>query len=318
MLVSEAVSENSIPAIAKTVEVYLIGNEMDRIINHPDFEQKTNLNYKIKGGEIVAEQGGPPGATSGTKKRSPQSPASPPTPAEKDTEEKDKKATAKITVSDYKSISLEPTTITINVKDQPYRHIGIKVLPLRVESDVRLSHLILYDYHLNYFNAKIVSIGRSVMRFIWRMTDRWAKKLRIGELTPTGDPRKDVLMGRSGHKGPAFIVLNKSEDIDDVFLKNYKKLRRLSKMGWGNFIIADDINRIAYFCMEEFKGVCNVISYEMMYNKLGQLKVYESLEDAKKKSNSLFKVRQRFSKVIGEWIANDKLSKYSNLQERIK
>lgn len=382
MLVSQAVSENSIPAISKTVEIYIAGNKMGEVINNPNFEKAVNANYKIKGGKIIAtEQGGPPGSTGGTKgsggfgsggsggmasladylrkqqerindleseiSRLEKEVSSAKDEAaikrkrneledkklelqarkqdfeekkfEKDQKEKKlARATAKVTVSDYKSISLEPTTLTVDYKrgdEEIRRHIGIKVLPLRVKSEARLSQLIMNDLKLSSIQAQLVGLGRTVMRYVWRFIDRWARILRIGGLAPSGDPRRDVIMGRSGHSGQAFIVLNKNEDIDDYFVSDMAKIRKLSKLGWGNFIIADDVNRQAYFCFQTFKGVCNVISYEMMYNNLGQLRVYESLEDAKKKSSSLFKIKRRFSKVIGESLADRKLSEYLFLRE---
>jgi hypothetical protein len=384
MLVSQAISENSIPAIAKTVEIYIAGNKMGEVINNPNFEKAVNANYKIKSGKIIArEQGGPPGSEEGKGKKdseelkkevdklkeelekaqseleelkkskaderriwratqavekakvilqkrrqdfeerkyAEQQREKEAEKAEEKKKEEEKKlarASAKVTVSDYKSISLEPTTLTVDYKrgdEEIRRHIGIKVLPLRVKSEARLSHLIMNDIKLTSIQAQLVGLGRTVMRYVWRFIDRWARILRIGGLAPSGDPRRDVIMARSGHSGQAFIVMSKNEDIDDFFVSDMRKIRKLSKLGWGNFIIADDINRQAYFCFQAFKGVCNVISYEMMYNNLGQLKVYETLEDAKKKSSSLFKIKRRFSRVVGESLAEKRLSDYLFLRE---
>jgi hypothetical protein len=377
MLVSQAVSENSIPAIAKSLEIYIMGNEMSGILNDPNGQLRKH-GYKLVNGKIVkedvsiTEQGGPPGSTGGTKGGSQGGGGGGQTIAdylkqqhqkiqdleaevrrlekevttakdeatikrrkneledkklelqsrkqdledrkfaEEEKEKKIKKATSKVTARDYKAISVEPVYIDVEfqVGDEVLRRtIGIKVLPLRVQSDVKLSHLMLYDYKLRPLKAALVSIGRSVMRMVYRYINVWRKRLRIGLPTPSGDPRRDILMARTGFSEP-FVVLSKNEDFDDYFISNFSRIHRLSKMGWGNFIIADDINKQAYFCMKDFRGVCNVVSYAMMYNNVGQLKVYETLEDAKQKSSSLFKIPRKFSKVIGEWVAKNKLDKY--------
>ena len=117
------------------------------------------------------------------------------------------------------------------------------------------------------------------------------------------------------NSGKSFIVLSKQEDVDETFLDNIQKINRLFKMGWSNFVIADDIGRQAFFCMTKFRGMCTAVPYAMMYQYLGQSKAYESMEDAKKANSSIFKVGKSFSRVIGEWRTLNKLDKYSQLNE---
>jgi len=81
-------------------------------------------------------------------------------------------------------------------------------------------------------------------------------------------------------------------------------------MGWASFIIADDVNKMVYFCLKHMKGMCSMIQYSTMYNTLGHMKVYESLEDVRKSSASLFKVSKSEKKVFGESLADLKLSDY--------
>ena len=118
--------------------------------------------------------------------------------------------------------------------------------------------------------------------------------------------------------GDTYLILSKQEDIDDYFLDNVNRLNRLYKMGWGNFVVADDIARVAYFCMKDFRGLCNAVPYAMMYQYLGQSKAYESMEDAKKANSSIFKIGPRFTKLIGEWKVDQKLLKYIKLNEGSK
>ena len=345
MIVSQAVSENAIPAIAKTAELYLVSNKVHDIINDVEvkrFNKINKISMKIVGKKIVAKESVDltedfgedmiktgTGTKTKTKKKekidSPNitinMPAKPEKniDAEKEKREKQKheaaKASATVKMTDFKTISLEPTFIPVENIDKfgnvTRSMIGIKVLPLRVKSEAKLSALLFNDMKLNMINGMIVSFGRNALRFIYKFIDKWT--FRFGNKVLSGDPRRDILMG--SHDGKGFVVFSKIEDIDDSFLRNYSKINRLFKLGWGNIIIADEVNRSAYFCMAEYKGVCNALSYSMMYQNLGQLKVYETLEDAKRQSSSLFKIKKNFSKIIGESIADQKLIKYNSVSE---
>ena len=351
MLVSRAVSENSIPGIAKTIENYIIVNCQDMIINNADIKKQNKMFGKIsyKGGNLFIKESEdlleavPPGSSAGTKNKGTTTTIQQKTPTNKSDEEKAyykektiqlkkqasqdqaekaaKKAKTDVKLGDAKSISLEPTYITVEKSDKygnkSAAFIGIKVIPIRVKSDVKLSHLLLYDTKLKALTAGTLMFGRFVMKKAYGLFDRWTHRLKLGGLTPSGDPRRDIIMGRTGMgKGSeTFIVLSKQEDVDEIFLDNIQKINRLFSMGWGNFIIADDIGRSAYFCMKKFRGMCSVIPYAMMYQYLGQSKAYETMEDAKKASSSIFKLGKRFSKVLGEWRATNKLYKYSQLNE---
>jgi len=233
---------------------------------------------------------------------------------EEELKQQETKATAKITTSDFKSISLEPTYMYVDIIEKSggvrREFVGIKVIPYRVKSRIKLSRLILHDVQLKSINAAMVSFGRKITRWFWSLYDKWTGRLLKGGLTVSGDPRRDIVMARTGQRGMGIIVLDKNEDIDERFLQNFSKLNRLFKMGWNNIIVTDDVTRTAYFCMQAYKGVCNAISYAMMYNQLGQLKVYDSLEDAKRQNSSLFKISTRASKVFSEWVTEYRLAKY--------
>jgi len=244
--------------------------------------------------------------------------------AKEKAEEKEKlarSAKAEVRVQDMKSISLEPTymEITVTRKDGSTGRdfLGVKVVPIRVKSDVKLSHLLLYDTKVNALFAVSLALGRKIMRKFWSFFDKWTHRLRIGGLTASGDPRRDIIMGRTGmgDKSRTFIVLSKQEDVDEFFIDNIQKINRLYKMGWDNFVIADDIARVAWFCTKEFKGMCSSVPYAMMYQYLGQSKAYETMEDAKKANSSIFKISKRFSRIIGECKTELLLYKYSQLSE---
>jgi len=230
-------------------------------------------------------------------------------------------AKAEVKIQDMKSINLEPTYMEITTTDRRGStrrdFLGVKVVPIRVKSDVKLSHLLLYDAKVNALFAVSLAMGRKLMKKFWSFFDKWTHRLRIGGLTASGDPRRDIIMGRTGmgDKSRTFIVLSKQEDVDEFFIDNIQKINRLYKMGWDNFVIADDIARVAWFCTKEFRGMCSSVPYAMMYQYLGQSKAYETMEDAKKANSSIFKISKKFSRIIGECKAEILFDKYSQLSE---
>lgn len=211
--------------------------------------------------------------------------------------------------AETKTLSLEPTYVQVETEDGQTL-IGVKVVPMRVSSDAKLSYLILSDLKLGFIKSGFISVGRKILRWVYSFTR--------GAQSPTGDPRKDIIMDKTGLKGNAFVVLDKHHDIDEALVNQPKALQKLFGLSWGNIVIVDDIQRQAAFCMKKFKGICNIIPYTMMYQSLGQKDVYEDLEDARKKSGSLFKYRKSVTKVIGEQIAENKMSDYYFLREDLK
>lgn len=394
MLISKTVSENIIPALTKTVEQYIITYGMDDVISHP--ERKRNVNFKIKGNQIIAQELRikPPGSSPGTKKTTSKrdqvgTRALPPPPEtekerrerereerekekyerekaadierqrlarEKEKREKEKaelerekyktqlqkdeeerkrrakeekreeekrkaqKASAKVVATDARGIQLEPTYITVEVrKGDEVRNefIGVKVIPMRAKSDARLADMLMTDYHMRAFRALLVAQGRKVLRGSFsRLFGRWTRRVGSAGVV-TGDPRDDVILAKTGFEGDTFVAVQR-DDLDDDFFSSPAKIKRLFSLGWSNIIVLDDVNRIAYFCMRKFRGTCSQLSYYMMYQNLGQLKVYETLEDAKRQSSSLFKRRgPKLTKLVGECYCSSLLKKYSNFDEEI-
>ena len=294
MLVSRAVSDKAVPAIAKALELYLIVHKQDEILRRAN---------ALAGG--VSEQYRP--YRPGTKDKSVQVPKEIPKASRKDyidaeyeevpsrgkVETSAKKAKVEISSRDLRTLSLEPTFITIKGVFGD-RLVGVKVVPTRVRSDVKLSELIAHDISLRWLNAKLVKLGRSVLRRVYQISSKWK-----GE-TISGVPRHDLILGRTGLKGRTFIVLSKNYDIDENILNQASKIKRLISLGWNNLVIADDVNRIVYFCMKEFKGICSSISYASLYQHVGHMKVYESIEAAEKNSSSLFRIKKPLVTAISE------------------
>ena len=357
MIVSNAVSENTLPALSKMLEQYILIYMHDDLINFLNKNrslQPTNaqLRYKIKGKKIVGEsidlseaEWDDIDADPGTGKESPEERerrrakrVDDPDEAEKQAyeiedettkratdkeklragtaknkreeekyaKEKAQGATVDVKVGSDRTITLEPTWMTINTTDHGTQMMGIKVVPYRVNSDAKLSHLLMHDIKINMIHALTLRLGRIIM----------GKLLRLVYKGPvSGDPKKDIIYRTTGQKGETFVVLERNHDVDEYFLKNIKKINRLFKLGWGNFVIADDALQMAHFCMRASKGICQGLSYRMMYKTLGQSGVYEDLEDIRKQNSSLFKMKRvRFSKLLGESNAENKLINYQERQ----
>jgi len=234
--------------------------------------------------------------------------------------EKAQKASAKITSTDARGIQLEPTYITAEVRKGDISRtefIGVKVIPMRAKSDARLADMLMTDYHMRAFRALLISQGRKVLRgSVLRLLGRWTKRIGSAGVV-TGDPRSDVILAKTGFEGDTFVAVQR-DDLDEDFFSNPARIKRLFAMGWSNIIVLDDVNRIAYFCMKKFRGTCSQLSYYMMYQNLGQLKVYETLEDAKRQSSSLFKRKgPKLTKLVGECYCSSLLKKYSSFNEDI-
>ena len=73
-------------------------------------------------------------------------------------------------------------------------------------------------------------------------------------------------------------------------------------IGWNSFILADETNKRAIFCMEEFHGLCSSVPYQFMYSSLGSehSKVYENLEDVRKSMSPIFRTSINLAKLAGK------------------
>ena len=272
-------------------------NERDRLENEIEkvTQQKKKYELDVKNLEI-------------TKKRA---------EVDKDKWETQKKST-KVDVGpvDMQSIGLHPTytKVDIQTSDGNTRTelIGIKVVPFFIKSDAELVHMMLYDKQVSKIRKKVIMAGRKTIRKIRSMGDYLWSGVPVfggGKPSPTGDVRQDVLMQRTVFEKRIFALINRV-DLDDKFFQNANRINRLYSQGWCSFIIADDVNKSAAFCMKHMKGMCSIINYSMIYNTLGHLKVYESLEDAKRTASSLFKVSKSEKKIFGESMADVKLAKH--------
>jgi hypothetical protein len=332
MIVSNTISPTIVPAIAKALERFVLIYKLNDITEDlgyalPNVRNVTTqngvitANFGINESEALNEQpplppmkvpqslvaaygGGPrpPGTSPGTK--------TPEKPKEKDRPDMRNLSFGE---SDRKSLMLEPTymMVEVNVGDtQTTKLLGIKVLPVMAKSDENLVDFLTYDRYVKGLRYMILKWGRSMAK---ALQNRWFRIKRsitaslpfvdVAKMPePKGDPRQDILLRNtvysSGRSSNMFVAINKA-DLGDDFMKT-KAIRKLFKLGWDNMIFVDDVNKVVYFCFKTFRGMCSQIPYQMMYATLGreQREAYESVEDVRRASSSIFRRKANFKQVF--------------------
>lgn len=338
MIVSRTVSKVALPVIAKAVEKFIVVYRFDDVVQHAN--RMGQGPYKIKAGRVtktIREQT----KKSDTDEYSDDIERIKQDKARMDRmggqfqkgefedaerEQKAKSATVRIGDTDMKSISLEPTWINVDLQVGAFRRtavIGVKVIPAIAKSDEQLSNVLMYDRGANFAHRMAIKFGRWAVNQVLRGFEKaWAiatfrgQNVKAGKYgSVTGDVRKDILQNRTIYsinpkrKSSVFVCLS-SHDVSDDFFNSAGGVASLFKMGWTSIIIADDVNRVAHFCMEEYKGQCVSIPYAILYNTFSSMQVYDSLSDAKKSAGALFKTRFRVAKITSNLLAKRKLAKY--------
>lgn len=325
LLVSNTISKNIIPGVAKVLENYLMVYGLEGIMRRA--RGKLKVDYQIIANkkvvmkemedhlenflyrEMIEEQssiGTQTGPGSKGKSKKP-----------KDPDEDDEKQSHKVDMSgDLRSISLEPTWMKVEQVSKEGNKtsgiVGIKVVPYAVKSDASLSRLLSYDRQVSKLLSILIRVGRKTEGSIYRSWRAiWDRVPFTGKGDAvTGDPRKDILQKknilRAGHVQDVFVLANQGE-LQDDFLTSAGGVLKLQQMGWGSLIVADDVNRRVSFCMKDMRGMCSVLPYTMLYQTFSQAKIYEDLEDAKRSASSIFKTkRNKLSKILGESVAQEK------------
>ena len=220
---------------------------------------------------------------------------------------------------DMKSIQLEPSWMKADlVSKSGVKYstlIGVKAIPVAVKSDAKLHELIMWDAQIGRIMEHVIRLGRYFEGFLYRL---WARTGgRIFNPDPeaiSGNPYKDIVLKRSiistRYVNNIYFVLNRA-DLKADFFEQAKRVRKLMRLGWQSFVIADDVNRSVSFCMIKFRGMCSTMPYSMLYQTLDQAKVFDDLEDVRRSSASLFKTKIPFKKIIGESLAQDKLDEFA-------
>ncbi len=350
VLVANSVSRNIVPGILKAIERHTMIYDMDMIMDQAakslGIKTKIRRNKKIEifesddqiveflAKEFLQEIDPRDRFEPGTKdKKSAFTPLGP-QPGDEDEDEAQRMAAAKergkreaspgdASVSlgqfDMKSIQLEPSWMKADLTSksgvQYSTMIGVKAIPLTVKSDAKLHELIMWDAQIGKIMERVIRIGRYFEGILYRI---WATTAgRIFNPDPeaiSGNPYKDIVLKRSiistRYVNNIYFVLNRA-DLRADFFEQAKRVRKLVRLGWQSFVIADDVNRSVSFCMIKFRGMCSTMPYGMLYQTLDQAKVFDDLEDVRRSSASLFRTRRPFNKILGESLAQQKLDEFS-------
>jgi len=352
LLVSNTVSKNIVPGVAKVLENYIMVYGMSSVLRQIHKDKNIKGNYSIQNNKVVRREDDSSnisnvsdflyneiieeqsrftnygGRTKG--KGQPSRPSQKPEikkddevkPKEKTQTDKAQDAPVKLDVFNMNALTLEPTWMKMdfitkeNVKTSQI--IGVKVIPYLVKSDVSLARLLMYDKQVGKLQRMAIITGRKATTWLYKQWYRIWSKLPGTSTNDvvSGDPRKDIILKRSimsSNDIQSIFALANQADLSDDFMASAKGVMNLQSMGWGSVIIADDVNRRVAFCMKELKGLCSMMPYTMLYQTLSQAKVYEDIEDAKRTASSIFKVRrERMTKLIGEAISQNKTENFGS------
>jgi hypothetical protein len=179
--------------------------------------------------------------------------------------------------------------------------LGVKVVPFRIKSADSVSSLISQDKQLKHLAYLGTKYGRGITRVFFRLM----KKMRVPVLKDkaiSGDPRSDVLLGQSVYGKNMFICMNQMDLENEDIFSQPGGIQKLQKLGWASFVIVDDVNRRATFCMKEFNGVCSVVPFNYLFTSFGKdfNQAYEDLEDIKKASGPFFNMRTNRRRAFAE------------------
>jgi len=304
MLVSTTLSTDTLPAITKVLEKFILLYRMDEFIERfkrADFLKAAaqtaakligQKDYKDQISNILAEQESEENIYGGTKKL----------PKEREREKRPydplenfKVQNVDIRSPSRESLSLEPTWLKIQHPKWGDTVVGVKALPFPVSSEYNLMYYLTQDMTANmltsYVKGKIRTWGRSFWSIIRGAHIPIVSKLLTKTLT--GDPLKDILYGETLFRHNIFCMVNYNDTVTSGLLKDPKILRKMYGMGWNSLIFSDDINRKSIFCMKEFEGLCSTIPYQIMGASFGSdySKVFQSMEEVRKASASFFSLK---------------------------
>lgn len=199
------------------------------------------------------------------------------------------------------TVSLEPTWMSITTEKKGLQVLGVKVVPFQVKSTDNLVDLISNDAQLKGLDQLLTKYGRSITRVFVRI----AQKLKIPGIkggTVTGDPKKDVIYAHTKFKKDIFVCMTQLDLQASNITSTPAGVQKLHKLGWASFIVMDDVNKHATFCMKQFGGVCSVVPYNFMFASFGKElnKAYEDLEDLRRSSGPFFNMRTNRKRIFSE------------------
>jgi len=230
----------------------------------------------------------------------------------------------KIGKMDADSINTSPTWNTITDQQGETKAIGVKVIPFIIDNEQSLVKLMTIDRYRSKLSKNIQVQSRKILRFMHRLANAtwkrtigfmfsWTgfvdKDLQKG--TVSKNWKNDIILQNTFFKQNMFVLLNKM-DLEDDFTKSASGVKKLFKLGWTSFVIADDINKVVTFCMKDYRGMCSMVNYGFLYaDARTQSQVYTDIEDIRKSAGPLFRMKRRKKSMITDSLAQYKLDKYS-------
>lgn len=182
-------------------------------------------------------------------------------------------------------ISLEPTWFKVSAPGMGTRIVGVKVVPFVVKSPENIISLMSRDAILKRFDALLQRYSRALSRVLLRLNP-------FRGSVSDKNYKNTIVYGGSSYGKNLFICFSQLDLQSENQFSDADTVRKLHKLGWASFVIANDVNRSATFCMKEFGGVCSTIPYSYMFASLGkdQTQAYNDLEDLKRKSGPFFRM----------------------------
>ena len=225
LLLSDTVSKNIVPGLAKVIERYLLIYKMDEILQSAK-SGGYRKRLKVQGGKLIMREVDEPDnaylKNSGTKdKEKKKKPMTSEDREDREEKRKEKElglkkkrekrekkkaedsaesATIDIGTMDMQSLSAEPTWVKIDVQIGDIKQtdlLGIKVVPVIVKSNEKLVRILMFDKNVKGLHGKILNFGRSVVKGLWKIWQRiWSTVPLVGggRRVATGDARQDILL----------------------------------------------------------------------------------------------------------------------------
>lgn len=319
MLVASDVSPNIIPGICKTLEKFILIYSIDDFLEGARDGLGTKIitigaaaagavtkgAFKLEKENVINLEA----RDDGTKGYS--------TPKEKATSgaltglAQTMTAQASVKMPQFDSLSLEPTYVQAQTNSGS-TILGLKVIPFPVKTNTSVASLMNDDSLKTLYHSIVTQYSRKIVRMLYAII-RSFKVPGFRSKILSGNPYTDIFFAGSQFADKTFILLNYLDIQSDEVYKSMYVVNKLQKLSWGSYIIADDVNKRAIFCMKQFKGLCSVVLYQHIYSSLQGTKAYEvfkDLEDVRRSAGPFFRLKTSPKRIMGESYADKKLVEY--------
>ena len=216
LLLSDTVSKNIVPGLAKVIERYLLIYKMDEILQSAKsggYRKK----LKVQGGKLIIKEQDDdedlwePDSRTKPEKEKPLTPEEEELGFKRDRETREakkaldnaKSASMDIGTMDMQSLSAEPTWVKIEVQTGDIKtseFIGVKVVPVIVKSSEKLVRILMFDKNVKGLHGEVLTFGRKSIRWLWKIWQKiWSTVPLVGRGRGivTGDIRQDILLQKT-------------------------------------------------------------------------------------------------------------------------